>query len=87
MIGDGHTSVRLFRERPEYPISLFWFDDGLKITESTVEYRNLLGATILGIGGVPAAEALEAMRPFSPAEENEGVLRNLRRICSADALL
>ena len=77
MIGDGHTSVRLFRERPEYPISLFWFDDGLKITESTVKYRNLLGATILGIEGVPAAEALEAMRPFSPAEENEGVFRNV----------
>ena len=77
MIGDGHTSARLFRDRPEYPISLFWFDDGLRITESTAENRNLLGATVTGVEGVPAMEALAAMRPFSPAEENEGVFRNV----------
>ena len=77
MIGDGHTNVRLFTDRPEYPISLFWLDDGLRITESTAENRNLLGATVLGIEGMPAMEALEAMRPFSPAEENEGVFRDV----------
>ena len=77
MIGDGHTHTRLFRDRPEYPISLFWFDDGLRITASTAENRNLLGARILDIEGVPAMEALEAMRPFSPAEENEGVFRDV----------
>ncbi len=75
LIGDGHTNTRLFRDLPEYPISLFWFDDGLRITETTAENRNLLGARIVGIEGVPAKEALEAMRPFSPAEENEGVFR------------
>ena len=77
MIGDGHTNTRLFRDRPEYPVSLFWFDDGLRITESTAENRDLLGAKVVGIEGVPAMEALEAMRPFSPAEENEGVFRNV----------
>jgi hypothetical protein len=77
MIGDGHTNVRLFTDRPEFPISLFWFEDGLRITESTAENRNLLGATVLRIEDMPAMEALEAMRPFSPANENEGVFREV----------
>ena len=76
MIGDGHTGVRLFMNLPRYPVSLVWLDDGLRIVEATAANRNLLGATVLAIEGVPAKEALEAMRPFTPADENEGVFRD-----------
>ena len=76
MIGDGHTGARLFTNRPRYPVSLAWLEDGLRIVETTAANRDLLGATVLAVDGVPAKDALEAMRPFTPADENEGVFRD-----------
>src|SRR5688572_2478890 len=83
MIGDGHTGTRLFSNQPRYPISMAWLEDGLRIVETTAVNRSLLGATVLGVDGVPAKEALEAMRPFTPADENEGVFRDFAPILLA----
>lgn len=66
MIGDGHTNVSPWRDTAvafhRLPIALYRFADGYHVRAATRENAKLLGAKVLGIGGVPidSAEALVA---------------------------
>ncbi|MDP8916686.1 MAG: hypothetical protein M3M95_05730 [Pseudomonadota bacterium] len=71
MIGDGHTGVDLPRGQPRYPIATFWFEDGLRVVQTTPEHRRLLGARVEAVAGVPFKTLASRLRPYSPMGEND----------------
>jgi hypothetical protein len=62
MVGDGHTRIDPRKDKafgfPSLPLKLYWFDDGVFVRAAKPEYRDLVGARIEAIGGVPIAEAI-----------------------------
>jgi len=71
LIGDGHTGVTLASGQPRYPLRTFWFDDGVRVVETSDDHRNLLGAEVRALGGIPISQVLARLRPFSPLGETE----------------
>lgn len=69
MIGDGHTGVTLARSQPRFPVTVFWFPDGVRIVEASSRLQHLLGGRILAINGVPTAAVERRLRPHSPLGE------------------
>jgi hypothetical protein len=62
LVGDGHTRVDPRKDEAfgfaSLPLKLYWFDDGLYVRAAKPEFRDLVGAKIESIGGIPIAEAL-----------------------------
>src|SRR5882672_5400234 len=59
--GNNHTESDFLAESDLFhplPFSFWLFPEGAKVTRAHPEFRRLLGATIVGIGGVPIAEVL-----------------------------
>jgi hypothetical protein len=63
MIGDPHTRISFNVDRT-YPITLYQFSDGVFVIAATEEYRRLLGAKLVRIGGTDIELAKEAVRPL-----------------------
>ena len=70
----GHTAVG-FRGGPvpfhQLPVNLYQFSDGLYIEGAHKDYEKALGAKVLKIEGMPVEEALKAIRPIVPAENDQ----------------
>ena len=62
MVGDGHTRIDPRKDKAfgfrSLPLKLYWFDDGVYVRAATPAYRELLGARVEAIGGVPIADAI-----------------------------
>lgn len=62
MIGDGHTRVEPRKDPafgfPSLPLKLYWFDDGIYVRAVAPGQRDLLGARVEAVGGVPIGEAI-----------------------------
>jgi hypothetical protein len=71
LIGDGHTSVALPRGRPRFPIEFYWFEDGLRVVSAPAAHRGLLGARLVAVNGVPAAEVAGRLRAYIAPGETE----------------
>ena len=54
------------------PVRLYLYEDGLFVRQTAVEHRDLLGARVLEIGRMPAAEAMEMVRPLLAVENEAG---------------
>lgn len=75
MLGDGHTALRL-AEVPgfrRYPLALYRYGDGLYVRAVGREHGAAAGARLLAVGGTPAEEAYEAMRPLVSRDNEMGV--------------
>jgi hypothetical protein len=75
MVGDGHTVLRL-TDVPgfqRYPLALSQYSDGLFVRAIARDHAYAAGARLLSIGGTPAAEAYEAMRPVISRDNEMGV--------------
>jgi hypothetical protein len=70
-IGDGHTSVIAPPDRAYLPIEIRRFGDELRVSRASPEAKMALGARVLAIGGLPAADALRQTLSLTPADENE----------------
>jgi hypothetical protein len=75
LIGDGHTSVALPRGRPRLPIEFYWFEDGLRVVGVPAAHQSLLGARLVAVNDVPAAEVAERLRAFIAQGEREWLYR------------
>ena len=62
LVGDGHTRVDPRKDKAfafrSLPLKLYWFDDGIFVRAASPEYRDLVGARIEAVGGVPVAQAI-----------------------------
>lgn len=70
----GHTDIGWAQSPVKYhvlPLNLYWFSDGIYIEGVQKEYQKILGAKLVKIEGVPVEEALAAVRPLVPAENDQ----------------
>jgi tetratricopeptide (TPR) repeat protein len=76
MVGDGHTRIEPRKDKAfgfrSLPIKLYWFDDGIYVRASTPTYRDLLGARVESVGGVPVAEAIRRTSELVSKETPSG---------------
>ncbi|MFN0173145.1 MAG: tetratricopeptide repeat protein [Saprospiraceae bacterium] len=72
--GYGHTDIGWSRSPLKYhvlPINLYWFSDGIFIEGVHKDYQKILGAKLLKIEGMPVEQAMEAIRPLIPVENEQ----------------
>lgn len=77
----GHTVMPLasyHMKHPFYfrqlPYNLYAFDDGIYVQGTHEKYARALGAKVLKIGSLSAEQALEAVRPVVPVENDQYLL-------------
>ncbi|WP_299214702.1 hypothetical protein [uncultured Dokdonia sp.] len=68
----GHTQVPFstLAEEAVLPVNLYHFEDGIFIEGVQKENKNVLGAKLLKVGGMPLEKALQAIRPVVPVEND-----------------
>jgi tetratricopeptide (TPR) repeat protein len=70
----GHTALGLRGTKYKYhqmPLVLYSYNDGIYVQASHKDYQSILGAKVVEIEGLPADEALEAIRAVVPAENDQ----------------
>lgn len=76
MVGDGHTNIYPTRDTViafhTLPITLYQFKDGLYIRAAHESRRELLGARVVAIGGVPADSAYARVRAMVGRDNEQG---------------
>ena len=77
LVGDGHSNVSPWRDSAarfhELPVALYWFEDGLFVRAATEAQKSLVGARVVGIGGVPVDQAIERVRPLISRDNEMGI--------------
>lgn len=78
MFGYGHTSLWVSgwsKDNPygfhQMPYNLYNFSDGWYVQAVPQEYEAALGAKVLRVAGMPIEQALEAIRPVVPVENEQ----------------
>lgn len=86
----GHTTVSFHSSPVKYrrlPVNLYWFSDGVYIEGIQKDYEAALGAKVLKVEGMPVEEALKAIRPVVPAENDQFFKAyGLRFLCIPEVL-
>jgi hypothetical protein len=76
MVGDGHTRIEPRKDDrfgfPSLPLKLYLFEDGLYVRAARPDQRDLLGARIEAIGGVPVEEAMRRAGEISSRDNEIG---------------
>lgn len=65
--GNNHTKTRWFQEVGSFqvvPLSFWWFPEGAMVTRAHPDQRDLIGAEVLSIGGVPVREAMTRVADY-----------------------
>ncbi len=62
-IGDTHTGSNIGSAN-QYPLELYWFAEGIYITGTNKEYRELLNARIITLNGRKAEAAANTLKPL-----------------------
>lgn len=76
-VGDGHTALSPFY-RPELafhaiPARLYRFSDGIYVRAASPEHRDLVGARVVGVGGVGVDEAFRRVAEIVSHDNDEGL--------------
>jgi tetratricopeptide (TPR) repeat protein len=76
-VNDGHTRLGGWQGNAEwgfhgYPINLYWFQDGLFVTQARREYAETVGARVLKIGEYSAEDAQSMIERVVPADNIHG---------------
>lgn len=70
----GHTDI-IWNQSPVKfhvaPVNFYWYSNGLFVEGADKTNADIVGAKLLKVEGVPVAEALEAVKPLMPAENDQ----------------
>ena len=70
----GHTNIG-WRESPvKYrvvPVNFYWFSDGLYVEGADKKHADIIGAKLVSVEGMPVMNALEALKPLVPVENDQ----------------
>ena len=70
----GHTDIS-FRQDPftfsQLPFNFYYFNDGVYIQGTHKDYQNALGAKVIAIESTPIEDALKAIYPVVPVENEQ----------------
>lgn len=70
----GHTDIGWEQAPVKYhvlPLNLYWFSDGVYIEGAHKDYEKLVGAKVLKIEGMAVEDAMKAIRPLVPVENDQ----------------
>ena len=70
----GHTNVVWRESSIKYhlaPVNFYWFSDGIYVEGVDKKYENIIGAKLIKVEGMPVKEALSAVKPLVPAENDQ----------------
>jgi hypothetical protein len=86
-VGDAHTALR-FLPQKAFPVKLYWFKEGICVTDTTPDFRDLLNGRLLTVGGHPVDEVVRAFSEIIP-HDNEAELKDTipRFLASSEYLL
>jgi len=71
--GDSHTRLG-FRPKIAFPLSFYWFKEGIFCVQALPEYRQALGCRLLSIEQKPIGDIIKTLSPAIP-HENRSQLR------------
>ncbi len=70
-VGDGHTDLIPFQPATGfsmYPLQLYYFSDGVYVTEAALRYQDLVGYRLAKIGDAPIEEVHHILRKYIGAD-------------------
>jgi hypothetical protein len=73
-IGDAHTQIALHQKATgftRYPFKFYWFPSGIYVTDTTAEYKQVLGARLIKIGDSNIRAVTEKVTPLISHENDE----------------
>jgi hypothetical protein len=77
LVGDGHSNVSPWRDSSagfhRLPVALYWFEDGIFVRAAAHAQAALLGARVVGVGGVPMEQAIARVGPLISRDNNMGI--------------
>lgn len=79
----GSPSIKFHR----YPLLTYVFSDGVYIRSAKEKYRDIVGARVVAIGKMPILEAMEAVRPVVPWENEQFFLSEIPYFLSCPEIL
>lgn len=86
-VGDSHTSFTVIPQRA-FPLKLYWFREGLCVTDISSEHAELLNGRLEAVDGHPIEEVARAFAKIIP-HDNEAQVRDFvpRLLASSEHLL
>jgi hypothetical protein len=73
MIGDAHTALASPTNFHRYPLTLYWFDNELRVLRTTASYKRALGARVVGAGELNLSEVVARVNTLVPHENDQFV--------------
>jgi tetratricopeptide (TPR) repeat protein len=76
MVGDGHTGLRWgahLGAAGVLPVRFYQFDDGIFVQNTLPEQKDLLGAKLVAVNGVPVGKAIEKLTPYIWRDNEMGI--------------
>jgi hypothetical protein len=75
-VGDGHTGVDGWGQRPEWleslPMLFYIFEDGLHVIAADPRYHDLIGARVIAFDDRPADDVIAAVEPLMNRDNDYG---------------
>lgn len=85
-MGDTHTIVNMGIDKM-YPLSLFWYDEGIYIVDASEAYKELLYSKVISINNKPIEEVAEAFKPFFTGANEQWFKNQVMYYITSEALL
>ena len=86
-VGDSHTSFTVIPQRA-FPLRLYWFKEGICVTDTSAEHAGLLNGRLEAVDGHPIEKVARAFAGIIP-HDNEAQVRDFvpRFLASSEHLL
>ena len=86
-VGDSHTSLTVIPQQA-FPLKLYWFKEGICVTDTTPEYAGLLNGRLEAVDGHPVEEVVRAFSGIIP-HDNDAQVKDFvpRFLASSEHLL
>jgi hypothetical protein len=86
-VGDSHTAFTVIPEKA-FPLKLYWFKEGICVTDTASEFAALLNGRLESVDGHPIEEVVRAFAGIIP-HDNEAQVRDFvpRFLASSEHLL
>lgn len=87
LVGDGHTAVLWPKPLERYPFAVSRFSDGLFVTATSFDNRDLLGGRLLAVDGVPVSDILASGTAFVSGDTDDARQLRVADVINAPGLL
>ena len=86
-VGDSHTSLTVIPEQA-FPLRLYWFKEGICVTDTTTEFAAFLNGRLEAVDGHPVEEVVRAFSGIIP-HDNDAQVKDFvpRFLASSEHLL